>query len=152
MIRAENQFHLGIVSDDFEATVAELSEAFGYRWGPQVGGSVEVTTPAGATVIDLACTYSVTVPRIEIVRSIPGTLWEPSGGGIHHLGYWSDDLAADAATLLDNGYASEVTRDLPNGLPQFAFLRGPSGIRIELVNRLTEPGLSDCWATERSAS
>ena len=42
--------------------------------------------------------YSRNAPRVEVIQSVPGTLWVPAvGSGIHHIGYWSDDIARDAA-------------------------------------------------------
>ncbi|RBM21982.1 hypothetical protein DI005_08175 [Prauserella sp. PE36] len=146
-MRVEDQFHLGIVADDIEATMATLSAVFGYEWGEQVGGPTAVTLPAGNAVLDLRCAFSVTVPRLELVRSIPGTLWEPvAGGGIHHVGFWSDDVAADSAELAAHGYVTEASRTGVDGAAYFSFQRSTKGFRIELVSRAAEPGLRRCWA------
>jgi hypothetical protein len=146
-MKAADQFHLGIVAEDFEATMAALSSVFGYEWGPEVGALTPVTLPDGEATLDLRCAYSTSVPRLEVVRSIPGTLWEPAGGaGIHHVGYWSDDVAADSAELERNGYVREATRLGPDGAPFFTFQRSPACFRIELVSRAAQPGLEQCWA------
>jgi hypothetical protein len=145
-MRARDQFHLGIVAEDTAATTAMLTALFGYEWGPEVGSVSDVTLPSGVTSLDLRCAFSVTVPRLEIVRAIPGTLWEPvPGGGIHHVGFFSDDVAADAAELADQGYVTEATRTGPDGRPYFAFARSAKGFRIELVSRAAQAGLERCW-------
>ncbi len=96
-MRAADQFHVGIVVDDFEATLSVLSELFGYEWGEEIRASVPVQLATGELTIDLGFVYSLTVPRLEIIRSIPGTLWtEAPGSTLHHLGYWSDDVEADS--------------------------------------------------------
>lgn len=147
-MKADNLFHIGIVVDDLDAAQADLSALFGYEWGPEVGGPVVVSLPSGVREVDMRCAYSITTPRIEVVRSVPGTLWEPVvGAGVHHLGYWSDDVAADAAELADAGYVSEATRSGSDGAPFFAFLSSTSGFRIELVSRVARQGLERCWAT-----
>ncbi|MGW0021804.1 VOC family protein [Rhodococcus sp. NPDC003382] len=143
-MKAEDLFHLGIVADDPEATREEFTALFGYEWGPEVGGAVPVTLPAGDRTVELRCAYSITEPRLEVVRSVPGTLWE-AGGGIHHAGYWSDDVAADAAALVARGFVTEATRAGADGDLFFAFLRGTTGLRIELVTRVAEQGLQQCW-------
>lgn len=144
-MRAEDQFHLGLVVEDFEATLAELTGAFGYEWCGEIGVTVPVTLPTGDAVLDLNCAYSRTLPRLEIVRRIPGTLWEPvAGGGVHHVGFWSDDVAADAAELTGQGFVTEAARTGSGGAP-FAFLRGPSGLLVELVDRVAQPGLETYW-------
>ena len=146
-MRAEDQFHLGLVVEDFEGTLAEFSAAFGYEWCAEIGGAVPLTLPTGNAVLDISCAYSRTVPRLEIVRRIPGTLWEPvPGGGVHHVGYWSDDVAGDTAKLEDHGYVIEATRQGADGGLFFAFLRSTKGPRVELVTRGVQPHLEQYWA------
>ena len=119
LLRPEDQFHVGIVAEDYDATKDQLSKLFGFEWSGDMGGPTEVSLPTGDTVIDFQCTYSCsesTAPRLEIVRRVPGTLWEPTpGSGIHHFGYWSDDVAADTAELERHGYVTEATRKGPDG-------------------------------------
>ncbi|MGW3106118.1 VOC family protein [Streptomyces sp. NPDC001100] len=145
-MRAEDQFHLGLVVEDFEATLAEFSAAFGYEWCAEIGGAVPLALPTGDAVLDISCASSRTLPRLEIVRRVPGTLWEPvAGGGVHHVGYWSDDVSADAAELTRQGFVTEARRTGSGGAP-FAFLRGPSGLLVELVDRVARPGLEKYWS------
>jgi catechol 2,3-dioxygenase-like lactoylglutathione lyase family enzyme len=146
-VRAEDQFHLGLVVEDFEGTLAEFTAAFGYEWCAEIGGAVPLRLPTGNAVLDISCAYSRTLPRLEIVRRVPGTLWEPVTGGVHHVGYWSDDVAADAAELTRQGFVTEASRTGSGGAP-FAFLRGPSGLLVELVDRVARPGLEKLWALE----
>ncbi len=146
-MKAEDLFHFGIVADDPGAARDELSELLGYSWGPQVGGPVPVKLPTGDAVVTLECSYSVTTPRIEVVASVPGTMWQ-STSGVHHLGYWSDDVDADCAELERQGYSVEATRAAPGGGLFFAFARSRTGLLVELVTRAAEPGLSGCWAPQ----
>ena len=146
-MKAEDLFHLGIVTDDPRAARDELSALLGYEWGPQVGGAVDVTLPDGDRSVDLQCSYSVTEPRIEIVSAVPDTpLWAATSG-IHHLGYWSDDVESDCRLLEKEGFVVEATRALPDGGMFFAFARSRRGVLVELVTRTAESGLSRCWAT-----
>ncbi|MEU9346760.1 VOC family protein [Streptomyces sp. NPDC048278] len=152
-MKATDQFHVGIVVDDIPAAAAELTALFGYRWCTELGASAQVSLPDGDTVLDLTSTYSMTVPRLELVRSVPGTLWEPAAdSGVHHLGYWSDDVAADSAELARRGYVSEAVGRRPDSTPYWAFHRGPTGPRIELVTRALQPVLEQYWATGRRPS
>jgi hypothetical protein len=154
MLKTEDQFHVGIVAEDFEATRDQLSSLFGYQWCDEMGGAADVRLPGGDAVIDFGCVYSTTSPRLELVRPVPGTLWEPTpGSGIHHIGYWSDDVAADTAELERHGYVTEATRIGPDGAPFFAFLRSTTvtGFRVELVTRKVQPSLEQAW-TRQSGS
>lgn len=105
-----------------------------------------VRLPDGEAEIDLRFTYSRTTPRLEVIRTVPGTPWTPAAGsGVHHLGYWSDDVAADSARLSARGYVNEVSGIRPDGSLYWAYHRSPDGPRIELVSREVEPGLRAHW-------
>ncbi|MGW4911164.1 VOC family protein [Streptomyces sp. NPDC004270] len=112
-----------------------------------------MSLPGGDTVLDLRSTYSMSLPRLELVRSIPGSLWQPvAGSGVHHLGYWSDDVTADSAELARRGYESEAVGRRPDGTPYWAFHRRTTGPRIELVTRALQPVLERYWTTGRRPS
>jgi hypothetical protein len=147
-VKAGDQFHTGIVVDDLDSTLSSLSALFGYEWCAEIGGPLPVKLPTGDAILDLRFAYSRSVPRLEVIRTVPGSLWEPAAGsGIHHLGYWSDDVAADSAALAGKGYAVEATGVQPDGVPYWAYHRGASGPRIELVSRTVQAGLEQYWAT-----
>ncbi|HUJ65726.1 MAG TPA: VOC family protein [Acidimicrobiales bacterium] len=149
-MRAADQFHAGIVVDDFEATLEQLSELFGYVWGQEIRTPVPVRLPTGEELLDMGLVYSLTLPRLEIVRSIPGTLWTaPPGSSVHHLGYWSDDIEADSARLAENGYLNEAVGCDGDGNPYWAYHKSSTGPRIELVSRALEPALQGYWDTGR---
>jgi hypothetical protein len=147
-VRAADQFHVGIVAEDFDATLAELAHLFGYQWCEEVGGTIPVGLPTGVADIELRCVYSKSTPRLEVVRPVPGTVWIPAAGsGIHHVGYWSDDVAVDSAELERRGYAAEAVGVGPEGAPLWAYHRSPTGPRIELVARALQPGLESYWGS-----
>jgi hypothetical protein len=141
------QFHVGIVVDDLDAALCELSELFGYEWCPQLAVETPVRLPGGDIMLDLRFAYSATLPRVEVVRSVPGTPWMPADSGLHHIGYWSDDLASDDERLVARGYVEEAVGVRPDGRPIWSYHRSPLGPRIELVSREIQPGLEGYWAS-----
>lgn len=146
MLRPEDQFHAAIVVDDPETTKAELSALYGYEWSPESGAPVRLRLPSGDAVLDIRCSYSRDAPRLEVIRAIPGTLWSPvPGSRIHHLGYWSDDVAADSAALEDKGYACEAAGTREDGVPFFTFYASPAGFRVELLTRSMQPSMEQLW-------
>ncbi len=152
-MRAEDQFHVGIVVDDLDSALAELSELFGYEWCDEFNVPTPVTFPAGDRVVDMRFAYSKTSPRLEVIQSVAGTLWEPAtGSGIHHLGYWSDDVAGDSQELARRGFAMEAVGRKPDGSTLFAFHRGSSGPRIEIISREVKPAFEHYWATGKMPS
>jgi len=144
-VNGADQFHIGVVVDDLDTALVELTELFGYEWCPEIAIQNPVVLPEGDLLLDLRFTYSKAVPRVEVIQSRPGTLWTPAAGsGIHHAGYWTEDMAADQATLVSHGYAEEA-RGERDGVTTWAYHRSPAGPRIELVSRALQPGLEQYW-------
>jgi hypothetical protein len=146
-VKATDQFHVGIVVDDLDASLEELTGLFGYQWCSPMAVRTPVRLATGETELDLRFTYSATTPRVEVIQSMAGTLWVPaSGSHIHHLGYWSDDVEADAVHLAERGHVGEATGVRPDGTAVWAYHKSPNGPRIELVSRQIQPGLEQYWA------
>ena len=150
-MKTQDHYHLGIVVEDYESTLAQLTKLFGYEWCEEIDVVLPVWLPGGERDLDLRFAYSMDTPRLEIIRSIPGTPWEPAAGsGIHHMGYWSDDVAGDSSLLERHGYVKEASAMGPDGTPVFVYHRNPAGPRIELVASSTRPGMEQYWATGKS--
>ena len=113
----------------------------------QLASVIEVWLPTGTREVTFSFSYSRTTPRLEVVQAVRGTPWEPvPGSGIHHLGFWSDDFDGDAADLERRGYVREAAAVAPDGRPMFAFYRGATGPRIELVPTGSRPFLEQLWS------
>ena len=147
-MRADDQFHVGIVVDDLDAALIEMTDLFGYEWCSLISVETPVVLPDGEASLGLTFAYSKNEPRVEVIQSIPGTLWIPAPeSGLHHLGFWSDDVGADADRLTRQGYAREASGLRPDGEPMWAYHRRPGGPRIELVSRQLQSGLEQYWAS-----
>jgi hypothetical protein len=148
-MRADAQFHIGVVVDDLDAALEDFTALFGYEWCAPIGVEVPVVLPDGEFLLDLRFTYSRSVPRVEMIRSTPGTLWVPAeGSGVHHVGYWSEDVEEDGARLAARGYAMEAKGVHPDGSASWAYHRSPAGPRLELVSRQLQSGLEQYWGTQ----
>ena len=151
-MRGEDQFHVGVVVDDLDAALEDMTELFGYRWCPTLAVETPVVQPTNEFLLDLRFTYSRTVPRVEMIQSVPGTLWTPAeGSGVHHVGYWSDDVEADGRRLVERGYAEEARGVGPGGAAVWTYHRSAAGPRIELVSREIQSGLEGYWASTSTA-
>ncbi len=148
-MKAEYLYHTGIVVDDLEATMERLAKVAGYTWTDIVSVVQEAVTPAGDVTIPMKMVYSGADPRLELLQTVPGTVWTPADSGVHHVGYWSDDVESDLATLESNGMALEVKSYNPDGSGTllWAYAKGSTGPRIELVSRNMEPFIAYWWAT-----
>ena len=156
-MKAEDLYHTGIVVDDIEATMAWLQKVAGYTWTDIVTVDQQAVTPDGDVTIPMKMVYSGAEPRLELLQTVPGTVWTPADSGVHHIGYWSDDVESDLTTLVSNGLAVEVKSYNPDGSGTllWAYLKGAKGSvgpRIELVSRNMEPFIAYWWGTANTAT
>ena len=139
--RNEDLFHIGIVVKDFEATCAQLGRTSGVEWSPTISTEVPIWTPdAGIRALQFRAAYSIAAPHLEIVQSIGGTIMaETPGRPLHHLGYWSDDLAADSERLERQGLPRVMCAVADGKMFGFAYHVTPDGLYQELVDRRAFP-------------
>ena len=134
-------WHIGIAVPDLEEGKAELGEVFGLHWRPSRVRKLTLADAVGRPCeVECHVVFSLGGPfAVEVWQAIPGTpLDVPEAGGVHHIGYWVDDLAATASALEDAGYRQEA-RPSGAGLSKFAYYIDPAGVRIEIVDRALFP-------------
>jgi len=136
-LRPEDFYHTGIVVEDIDAAMRELTALGGYRWTLANTYPFTVWSTEGEATVDFRFVYSMQSPHLELVQHVPGTVWTPAPGNApHHLGYFVDDLRASSAALEHAGLPIEACGSLDGEHPSvFAFHKGRDGIRIELVDR-----------------
>ncbi|OBH54622.1 bleomycin resistance protein [Mycobacterium colombiense] len=140
-LRPEDFYHTGIIVSDLDAAMARLTALAGYRWITPVSYTLPFRTTSGTQEVTSTFVYSLQAPHIELIKEVPGTAWTAApGNAIHHLGYWTDDLAGSAKRLEDNGFTFEATADTaPPDLALFAYYVDAAGTRIEIVDRALFP-------------
>lgn len=131
-------FHVGHLVPDIDAAMAELGGAAGLEWARvQHVPNRSVWTPErGAEEVPLTFVYSRSGPQhLELLCGSPGSVWDPgSAQGVHHVGVWSDDVAADAAHFAAAGWAVTAAARAPeDGFGAFAYVQSPTGMIVELV-------------------
>ena len=147
LIPTEGFYHWGIVATDFDAMCDELGAVCGLTWAKVVRRRFSVLEPDGVKEVDFRLTYSLQgPPHYEVLEASEGTVWDPStAGGLHHLGFWSQDLTADADRLTAAGYPVRVTADTPDGRPAgFTYHRLAGGLLLELVD-IARKEAYDTW-------
>jgi Glyoxalase/Bleomycin resistance protein/Dioxygenase superfamily len=135
-LRPQDFYHTGVVVQDLDAAIGELTALGGYRWTAPADYPFTVWTPAGETTVIFRFVYSIDAPHLELVQHIPGTVWTPApGNAVHHLGYFVDDLQGSSEALADAGLPIEACGSVDGKHPSvFAYHKGADGIRIELVD------------------
>ena len=108
-------FHVGIVVEDIEAAMAELSAALGVRWRkPNESKYPEWTVKVVLSIEG--------PPFLELIEGGKDEgPWDVSGGPrIDHIGYYSDDVMRDREYLAANGLPSTSIRHLSARAPTIA--------------------------------
>ncbi|MGB7147128.1 VOC family protein [Mycobacterium sp.] len=140
-LRPEDYYHTGIVVPDLDAAMARLSALVGYEWINPLTYSLPFRTVSGTRELTSTFVYSLQSPHLELIQQVPDSPWTAApGNSVHHLGYFTDDLADTARTLEANGFTFEATADTaPPNLALFAYYIDEFGTRIEIVDRALFP-------------
>ncbi|UXA06998.1 VOC family protein [Mycobacterium sp. SMC-2] len=140
-LRPEDFYHTGVIVPDLGAAMARLSALAGYRWINPMSYTLPFRTASGVRELTSTIVYSLQSPHLELVQEVPGSPWTAApGNAVHHLGYFSDNLAESARALEANGFTLEMTADVPGSeLGLFAYYTDASGARIEIVDRALFP-------------
>lgn len=144
-----NLFHHGIVVDDLEAAIAVAAREFGLTFSAPWPTDQRIRTAQGEQTVPMNMSYSCEEGvRVELIQAVPGTLWQVVEGPatIHHLGYWTDDLAADGDRLAAAGLELAFENVPDEGQdPTFRYYRSDLGYYIELVHTSLRPILEQLW-------
>ena len=137
MLKQEDFYHVGIIVDDFEAAVERYSKQLGLTWSPLIQVPVTIWTKQSGLIEFVShAVYSQQQPCIEIVKSLPGTVWEVvPGRPLHHMGYWVDDLDAVSAHLERQGSPKVACAMNEGKMFGFAYHEMPDGTYLEVVDR-----------------
>jgi hypothetical protein len=137
-------FHVGLATPDVDVVQASLSQLLGLVWVPLERPPVLHHTRDGPVRPSPRVSYSAQGPlHLEVLEAVAGTVYDPERGThVHHLGYWTDDFAADLTAARADGWSLEVCMHDEAGRPAiFAYLTRPDRMRIELIDSVGRPAL-----------
>jgi hypothetical protein len=137
-------YHIGIATNDLEASMSALTALMGVSWTPiRSGQSFPITSPGRGLVADGARrTHSREGPlRMELLEGTPGSVWAPERQPhVHHVAYWTADVAWACRLLTVEGWTIELTTLDKRGEPhEFAYLTRADGLRVEVVDQAGRP-------------
>jgi hypothetical protein len=130
-------FHVGIVMPDLDLGRARFMELLGLQWGPIIEHDIEIRDGDGNDlVVPNRICYSTEAPYLELIQEVPGTPWVCNEhSNLHHIGFFSDALAADSRELSAAACPLELLDGHGNATPSaFTYHRDRLGVRVELVN------------------
>lgn len=151
MIDYQQLFHTGIRVADIDAAMDEMGDTLGVTWASvQHNPAQQVWTPdAGLQLVELTFVYSNEGPQhIELLMSPAGSIWHSGDApGVHHLGVWVDDVAAETQKCLDAGWSVAAAGAAPaDNWGAFTYVVPPSGPIVELVWSAIKPAFDQWWA------
>jgi peroxiredoxin len=131
---AQPFWHVGIIVQDLDAAMAELSRGLGLRW------SEVLDNPRDGWHFRVAFSFEGP-PYIELLegRPQPGSPWDTTHGNrVDYLGYWTTDINEGKSRLVDNGMPLDAEGEDDDGAGSYhrwSYHRVPhTGIRLELVD------------------
>ncbi|HYB81567.1 MAG TPA: VOC family protein [Mycobacterium sp.] len=141
MIVPGDLFEIALVVPNLEAAIDQFHRALGYTFSVIVDGVLPTRDAAGDSMPPMRMTVSREHPQLELLESAPGShLVAPAGTGLHHLGYYVDDLTASSAALTALGIPLLCCGFIERVSPaSWAYHRMRGGTLIELVDRQTAP-------------
>ena len=150
-IEPADLFEYALIVPDLEKAMQHFHDAFGYTFSPILEGVLPMRDGAGnESEPPFRAVVTREFPHVELVEAQPGTsLVPPNGTGLHHVGYYVDDLAGEAERLVKLGFTYDsgglVNGESPDG---WVYLRMPDDTIIELVDRNRIP-LRKAWIEGR---
>ena len=148
-------FQVGVIVEDIEAAMKELTEAQGVEWGEIAQRKYQQW--------DFKRVFSLAgPPYIELIEGPPGSPWDSSKGSrIDHLQWWTKDMEGDSKRMASVGVPidtdgvnmSPVTA--PDGTRKpgiFRYFNAPkSGMRIELIDESVKASHRERWGVDKPA-
>lgn len=150
MIDYQRLYHTGIRVPDIDRAMDEMGEPLGVTWATvQHIPALGVWTPEGGLQeVALTFVYSCGGPQhLELLQGRKGTVWDGSDDpGVHHVGVWVDDVAAETERCVDAGWRIAAAAAAPDdGYGAFVYVVPPSGPIVELVWSAIEPHFQRWW-------
>ncbi|ODU07383.1 MAG: hypothetical protein ABS81_01090 [Pseudonocardia sp. SCN 72-86] len=150
-------YHTGIIVDSLDNAMTTWGGALPLDWAPPKTSTVPLECPDGILPREVRFTYSLQGPHfIELLEQIdPAPYLNLTGGRrVHHLGYFTDDLAQASADLEAKGFRRELAGVGDDGrIARAAFHYSPEspGMWIELVSHEIAAEIGD-WIGEAAAA
>ena len=126
--------HVGIIVADLTQAMRDLSSTMGLTWATEQRREMPVSVRGELVQRDISFVYSVTGPPYVELIGANEPPWSAQEG-LHHMGFWSEDIVADMEALVAEKYSVFATglnrKDYAGG---FAYLTSPTGLLLELVD------------------
>jgi hypothetical protein len=143
-------WHIAFAVDDLEQAMEQWGQALNLQWQVVRRVTVPRTDEHGNHFdVDTKFAIAAGLPyAIEVFEQTPGTpLAAPEGTTFHHIGYWAQDMVAEARRLESLGWRCTGGPIVPDS--RSLFFTGSLGITIEpCFLGVSRPGLEEYYPRE----
>lgn len=142
-------YHHGIVVADLASATAAAARELGLTFTDPWTAAQRIRTRDGVQEVEFTFVYSAEGPvHLELIQQMPGTLWVTEGvADVHHLGYWSDDIAGDGEALEAGGMELAFEHEPDEGQASgYRYYRSALGYYVELVHSSMRGPMENLWA------
>ncbi|HEU4702841.1 MAG TPA: VOC family protein [Conexibacter sp.] len=148
--------HIAVVVSDLERAMEEYSQGLGIEWAPSFDMPSDLRSGSdvhegGVSFEGLSAVLPLTQvgpARMELIHTVPGSpaslVWGcPDGHDyVHHIAYYVEDIDAESAHLVAQGWEREWFVD-PEGPLRMAYHRLANRLRVELVDIAVKSEMAD---------
>lgn len=127
-------FHVGMVVEDVEQGMDEISRALGVSWGRVQRKDLTMDSRGGTGPVSVCYAYSLDgPPYLELIERRDGSVFDSLG--LHHVGMWTENPASESARLDEMGWLRESVIIAADGTwGGGLFHLGTGGLRVEVVD------------------
>jgi len=152
VIDYQHLFHVGVRVRDIDEAMDRIGCGLGVTWAERRENPEQTlwTPEHGLQHLHLKYTYSAEGPQhIELLEGPAGSFWDGrQDDGAHHVGVWVDSITGETERLVSEGWTLVGAHRDPgdgNGFGVFSYVRPPSGLIVELVDRTVLPHFQQWW-------
>jgi catechol 2,3-dioxygenase-like lactoylglutathione lyase family enzyme len=131
-------FHVAILVKDIDAAIQDFSRSLGLTFHPPIRAEFSQLVDPEPHASFCRCTYSQDgPPHIELIEANGDGLFSLSQGeGVHHLGFWEDDMEGRCSMLAALA-VNEGARTVGVDGVTYSWFNRPEdchGVRLEYLN------------------
>lgn len=137
-------YHCGYLVEDLDRSLERCEAVFGIRFREPESRAMtpapgfEDSVPDGEE-IRFSFSVGADFPYVELIEAqSSGLFGRGQGAGLHHVGFWVDEMAAVRSEQEANGLLVESSFLDPDGAER-VFYAGSGAIRVESVNARLQP-------------
>jgi hypothetical protein len=133
-------WHIGLLVSDIDQAVVELADSLGTSFTPTATVHFERVEDPEPRSIDIRVSFSRGPgPQLEVIEDVAGVgiySIRSHGPGLHHLGYWEDQIDAMYRTRLEAGTVSVARVVGPDGglMAWYGTTPQSPGVLLEFIN------------------